>query len=345
MSENRKLRVAGVGAGYFARFHYEAWSRHQRVELVGICDVDLGRAKNMATQFGGAPSDQVREMLDTLKPDLFDIATPPGSHVEMIRLAGEFGINCVSQKPLAPTLREAETAVAIARDAGIKLFVHENFRFQPWYRKIKNLIDEGFLGDVYQASFRLRPGDGQGKEAYLDRQPYFQQMEKFLIYETAVHWVDTFRYLLGNPVAVTADLRQLNPVIAGEDAGIVIFEMEGGKRALFDGNRLGSHRAKNPRLTMGEFWLDGSNGTLMLDGEGRITFTAHGSDRDETIPFDWKDVQFGGDCVYALQDHVVRHILDGSPAENLGEDYLTVTRIQEAIYTSNQTKQRVALKR
>ena len=95
------------------------------------------------------------------------------------------------------------------------LVVHENFRFSPWYREIRRLIEDGAIGTVYQASFRLRPGDGQGPAAYLDRQPYFQSMERFLVHETAIHFIDTFRYLLGEPESVYADLQRLNPAILG----------------------------------------------------------------------------------------------------------------------------------
>ncbi|MEZ5906603.1 MAG: hypothetical protein R3C69_16410 [Geminicoccaceae bacterium] len=82
---------------------------------------------------------------------------------------------------------------------------------------------------LFQASFRLRTGDGQGPRAYLDRQPYFQQMGRFLVHETAIHFIDVFRFLLGEPEAVLARLVRLNPAIAGEDAG-VIFEFAGNRR-------------------------------------------------------------------------------------------------------------------
>ena len=108
------------------------------------------------------------------------------------------------------------------------MVVHENFRFMPWYRFIKTALDDDVNGGLLQATFRLRPGDGQGPKAYLDRQPYFQTMRRFEVQETAVHWVDLFRFLPGPPVSVYADLRRLNPAIAGEDAGIILFERQGG---------------------------------------------------------------------------------------------------------------------
>ena len=48
--------------------------------------------------------------------------------------------------------------------------------------QIKEILKSSLLGDLFQVSFRMRPGDGQGKDAYLSRQPYFQKMERFMIH-------------------------------------------------------------------------------------------------------------------------------------------------------------------
>ncbi len=113
-----------------------------------------------------------------------------------------------------------------------QVFVHENFRFQPWYSLLKTLIDKGAIGEPSQLSFRLRPGDGQGDQAYLERQPYFRDMPRFLVHETAIHWIDTFRYLFGEVTAVYARLRRCNPVIAGEDAGMILFDFANGRQGV-----------------------------------------------------------------------------------------------------------------
>ena len=161
-----------------------------------------------------------------------------------------------------------------------KLIIHENFRFEPWYRAAKGLLDQGALGDIYQITFRMRPGDGQGPDAYLARQPYFQKMPRFLIRETAIHFIDTFRYLLGEIVGVSADLRRLNPAIAGEDAALLTFRFASGVRGVFDGNRLADHQADDRRKTMGEMSIEGAKGTLRLDGYGRLFQRKHGSNED-----------------------------------------------------------------
>ncbi|RMF09365.1 MAG: gfo/Idh/MocA family oxidoreductase, partial [Alphaproteobacteria bacterium] len=231
----------------------------------------------------------------------------------------------------------------LAREAGIPLIVHENFRFQPWYRLIREEIRSGRLGTLQQITFRLRPGDGQGPRAYLDRQPYFQKMERFLIHETAIHWIDTFRFLAGEPDSVYADLRRLNPAISGEDAGYFLFGYDSGLRALFDGNRLLDHAAQDRRLTMGEALVEGTAGTLALAGDGSVTFRAFGSLETETLLEARTYRGFAGDCVHALQSHVVEGLASGAPLENRAEHYLRNLELEEAIYRSAQQGARLAV--
>ena len=59
------------------------------------------------------------------------------------------------------------------------------------------MIDQKIIGEPFQITVRMRPGDGQGKNAYLNRQPYFQKMERFLIHETGIHFIDLFRHFFG----------------------------------------------------------------------------------------------------------------------------------------------------
>ena len=268
MGGGRRLRVCTVGAGYFSRFHHDGWRRIERTELLAVCDLDRGKAEAMARAFGTPRAfDDAAAMLDACRPDLVDIVTPPATHAALVGLAAERGIDVVCQKPLAPSLEEARALVATAQGAGIRLIVHENFRFQPWYREARRLLRRRPLGTPHDVAFRLRPGDGQGPDAYRARQPYFQEMERFLVHETAIHLIDTFRYLFGEIEAVFAWLRRLNPAIAGEDAGYILFRFASGAAGLFDGNRLNEHVSDELRRTMGEMWLEGSAGVLRLDGE------------------------------------------------------------------------------
>ncbi len=335
---NQQLRVATVGAGYFSQFHYDAWSRIGEVQLAAVCDRALEPAQAVAKARGiGQVFSDFAEMLDAVAPDLVDIITPPDTHLAFIRQAAARGIDMICQKPFCQTIEQAQDAMKLAADQSAMLVVHENFRFQPWYRKIRSILDAGRLGQVYGVQFRLRPGDGQGADAYLERQPYFQKMPRFLLRETGVHHFDVFRYLLGEPESVYADLRRLNPVIAGEDAGHVIVAFPGGARAIYDGNRLADHAAQNRRLTMGEMVIDGSDAVLRLDGDGRLFVRNHGHNTEEPVDYAWSDRGFGGDCVHAFQRHVIDHLLSAAPLETAATDYLKNLAIVEAAYRSDET--------
>ena len=334
------LRVACVGAGYFAQFHYQSWFRMDRVHVVGACDLDIEKAK--AT---GAPAfSKLDEMLEETRPDILDIILPSTEHADAIDRAVAYGIpTIICQKPFCTSLAQARLMAEHAEDIGPQIMVHENFRIQPRYRLLKRELEAGRIGAPQQITFRLRPGDGQGGDAYLDRQPYFQTMKRFLVHETAVHWIDTFRYLCGDAAEVYADLRQVNPAIAGEDAGVILMTHKSGIRTIFDGNRCLDHAADNLRRTMGEALVEGDNGTIRLKGDGSLWHRTFGAQAETCLlgPDDWEG--FGGDCVHALQSHVVAGLLDGTPLENSARDYLQVLAVEEAVYQSAETGRKITL--
>lgn len=339
MSDNI-LTVACLGAGYFSRFHYQAWQRLPNVVLFGACDQDLARAQ--AT--GAPPFTSLQAMLEANKPDILDIITPPETHVSAIEQAVDAGVQTIiCQKPFCQSLQEATRAVVAVDASDSTLVIHENFRFQPWFRVIAKTLNEGRLGSVQQGTFRLRTGDGQGPQAYMDRQPYFQTMPRLLIHETGVHYIDTFQYLFGPVLSVYADLRRLNPAIVGEDAGYIIFEFADSVRALFDGNRHLDHASQNTRLTFGEALIEGTQGTLSLFGDGRVEHRAFGDLSVTTLLAEQAWCGFAGDSVHALQAHVVSHLLHGSVLENTGGEYLKTLNIEAQVYRSAHEQRRIIL--
>jgi predicted dehydrogenase len=329
------LTVAIAGCGYFSQFHRDAWSRIPEVRVVALADQDEARRRAAASLFPHAQTFvDAQDMLEKARPDIVDIVTPAATHLALVDAAAARGIAAICQKPVAPTWDEAVQVVEAAERAGTALFVHENFRFMPWFQQIRRLLDAGAVGQPLNITFRLRPGDGQGREAYLSRQPYFQTMPRFLIHETGIHLIDVFRFLLGEITGVFARLRRLNPAIAGEDAGLVIFDFECGAAGLFDGNRHVDHPAHDTRMTNGVMLLEGTAGTVRLDGYGRLFVRRHGRDEVEH-PYPWEQRGYGGDCVYAQTLHILDHLVRGTAVANTGRAYLRNLEIEEAIYRSD----------
>ncbi|MCR9213205.1 MAG: Gfo/Idh/MocA family oxidoreductase [Proteobacteria bacterium] len=339
------LQVGLVGGGFFSRFHIDAWQRLNDVNLVSIVDTNPETRQKLSQEF---PDISICEDIETLlfdhEIDILDIATPPITHSQILKQVMGRVPMLICQKPFCSTLEQAQEIAELADRRGAKLAIHENFRFQPWYRRIKTILDEGILGELQQADFRLRPGDGAGPSAYLDRQPYFREMERFLIHETGIHWIDVFQFLFGMPSEIYADLRRANPAIKGEDAGYFIFGYDTGVRVLFDGNRLIDHAAENHRLTMGEFLIEGTKAVLSLDGLGQILIRKKGELVPEKVPYDFEPLGFGGDCVYHYQKHVVDYCLDRGPLENSVGDYLKNLVLEELVYQSSDSGRKQAVR-
>lgn len=77
-----------IGAGFFARNHMQSWRdlSADGARLLGVCDLDEGRARAMAEEFGAQAFTDPEAMLDALRPDFVDIATTPPSHSALVEL-------------------------------------------------------------------------------------------------------------------------------------------------------------------------------------------------------------------------------------------------------------------
>lgn len=345
MTSDQALHVAVVGAGYFSQFHLRAWDEIPEVSLVAVCDLDAERLDAATRERDARGYHDLADLLDREAPDIVDIVAPPVAHADLIRASFHPGRTIICQKPFCRSVAEAKTVIEEAAEAETRLVVHENFRFQPWHRVLKAELDAGMLGTIYGARFALRPGDGRGPEAYLQRQPAFQNMQRFLIHETGVHFIDLFRWLFGPIDAVYADVRKLNPVISGEDTGILIFDHRSGTQTVFDGNRLVDHAADNRRKTMGEMVIEGEGGTVRLDGFGQIWLRRFGENEEQPVPVGMPvdEDAFGGGCVAYLIRHVVDGLVQGTPIENTASDYLEVMAIDDAAYASAGSGEKIRL--
>ncbi len=342
-TETQPLRGAIIGAGYFSQFQYEAWTRIPEVQIVAASNRTIYKAEEKCRSYGipKAYSDW-KEMIDVENPDFVDIITPPSTHMEICNYLAERNIHMICQKPLTPTYQESLALAKVAQSTNARFMVHENWRWQPWYRKVKTLLETGLLGELFSIHFLMRMGDGWGNDAYLDRQPYFRDYPQLLMFETGVHFLDTFRYLGGEVSSLYAKLNKRNPVIAGEDSGLVVCNFESGATATLDANRYNEALTDDARFTFGIMRIDGSNGHLQMDLTGDLTFKPLGKPI-EPIEYEHPRTNFGSDCCFHLQRHFVKQLLSGEPFEGEVDDYLKTLQLVEACYESAETGQVVKL--
>src|SRR5258708_35619722 len=155
-------------------------------------------------------------MFDREPLDLVDIATRGETHLPLVRLAVERKVPVICQKPIAPDWHTALEMVDTAEFAGVPLMIHENWRWQPWYRVARGMIARGDIGRPVGYGFRTRTCDGMGDAPY-PKQPYFRQLRRLLIDEALVHHIDTARFLFGEIDSVYAQASRRNLNVVAED--------------------------------------------------------------------------------------------------------------------------------
>lgn len=325
------LKGGIIGAGFFAGFQAEAWNRISGAQIVAVADSLQGRSREFAARWTIPHSyTNAEEMLEKERLDFVDIATRPESHVELVSKVAESGTHVICQKPMAPTWAESIEMGKLCRRADVRLLMHENWRWQPWYREIKRLLDSNRFGKPFHVSFRMRTGDGRGDSPYAV-QPYFREMPQFVVYEVIVHFIDTFRYLLGEIESVFCQINRINPVIQGEDYVVVQLTFSNKVRGLIDANRISG---KNPvDVTLGTFHLEGEKAMVELSPDGKLWLTDYGN---KPVQHDFPTTQEGykGDSVFALQKNFIECLNTGSHCETEGDDYLKTVAAVFACYES-----------
>jgi predicted dehydrogenase len=229
-----QIRVALAGAGMISHYHLIGWRNAgaDRVKVVAVYDLDRKRAEARAREFG-IPKvyDKPEAMLDQEKIDALDVASPRETHAFWVEAAATRGIDVLCQKPMTPTLGESE---ALARKVAgkIRLMVHENWRFRPWYREIKKWIEAGAIGDIAACQMTLLSSgllpDASGKRPALVRQPFMADEPRMLIAETLIHHIDTVRWLVGPLRVVSARAARVVPEIKGESLATILMETAAG---------------------------------------------------------------------------------------------------------------------
>lgn len=300
------------------------------IELVAACDVSLERA--CATGLRGYTN--ADEMLANEQLDFVDIATRPDTHLPLIRAAIHRRLPVICQKPMAESMGEAIEIAAIVRDSGVRVMIHENWRWQPWYREARKQINSGAIGQPLDYTFRIRQRDGLGDNPF-PNQPYFRQMPRLLIYETLIHPIDTARFLFGEIDTLQAHTRKFNPLLQGEDRAVVILTHCTGTDGVIDGNRYVNPDPPGP--AMGDAVFEGTEGVMRVLANGELYLN---NQRVWSHP---ADVGYKGDSVRATQQHFIECLRTNQPFETNVESYLNSYAAVEAAYRSVTEKRLIQL--
>ena len=266
----RKLRIAVIGVGAIAlSAHLPAYTGFNQIaEVCAVVSRTKESAKHAADVFGiRSWFTNVRQMLESIQPDVVSICTPNASHAELVQLCLEYGAHVLCEKPLTLSGKKAEELYALAQKEKRILMTAQTVRFTPFVQRAKLLLDQGLLGPLYLLEIdRIR---NRGVPAW----GAFQRKESNLggaMCDIGVHQLDAVLWLAGNPRPVSAHSFLASPLsLSGQP---VCTDMA--KNGAFYGTKPAS-----PDMDVEEF----AAGSLLLEGGKMLLFktawAAHLPDR------------------------------------------------------------------
>jgi predicted dehydrogenase len=278
--------------------------------------------------------------LDAVEAEAVLVTTTIAGHVSVALEALAAGKHVLVEKPFAPSVAEAERAVAAAEAAERVLMVSQNYRFFPAARAAAALIASGELGPVGSVAIDFRRD-----VTALDRPRHFQ-LEHPLLVDMAIHHVDLLRMVLGQE-ATTISCRAWNPPgspFAGDAVGTATISLSGGAVASWRGSWI-SPGEQTPWA--GEWRIDCAEGEVRWTGrddtggtsrDSVVVRARNGKERKVALPTVKPHGRAG-----ALA-HFANAVRRGTEAETSGRDNLGTLALVHAAVASAATGGAVGLR-
>lgn len=334
-----------IGAGAWSEVQLTAWTGVKNAEIVALCDRHPDRRDPIIKRFNIPQAfDNFETMLDEVDLNFVDICTRPYSHTTLTKLAAGRGLHILCQKPFCETLAEAQETVEFCHKAGVRLMINENFRWQAWYRKTKELLDTGELGVPFLASIHRRSRFSLPK--FEHSQAYMKDMPRWAVYEVGVHYLDTIRFLFGEPDVLFSRLHRISPEVRGEDVQLITLGYENLscliKHSFASVPIPGIDKSEDistPLRMAHGLQIDGTTGTLTIKPDNSLhLFT----------DIEHKRWRFSQNAIpeshIAAQQHFIDCLESGVEFETSGVETLKTMALVYAAYRSAETGQSINLK-
>ena len=142
------LASAVVGAGTVSEVHLSGLDSCPRTDLVAVCDIDEGLARDAAREYGVTPYFDLETMLEAESLDWVHVCTSVQSHLPLARTVLEAGVPVLVEKPVTRNREEYERLVAASEDASVPFSVVHNHLYDPVMRVARDRIAGGDVGPI-----------------------------------------------------------------------------------------------------------------------------------------------------------------------------------------------------
>jgi predicted dehydrogenase len=331
----KPLRFAVIGTGFWSNYQIAAWKELEGVELVAVYNRTRKRAEEVAAKFG-VPKvyDDATELIENETLDFVDIITDVDSHADFTLLAANKGIDVICQKPMAPSFEIAQKMVDHCKKKNVKLFIHENFRWQAPIRALKKAMDEGEIGKPFKARVSFCSAF-----PVFDNQPFLAKLEHFILTDIGSHVLDICRFLFGEAKSLYCLTERVNKKIKGEDVANTLMQMESGLHCYAEMSYASILEKEAFPQTL--VLIEGDKGSLHLTNDFELrTTTRQGTttQKIEPVMYSWLDPAYA--VVHSSIVDCNRDILNGlrgGKTETTGDDNFKTVQLVWASYESAAT--------
>ena len=290
MSETSKIKFAIVGCGRIAQRHAEHIATAG--QLLAVCDVVPEKAKKLAQLYGVNSYHNIEDLLanePTL--DVVSVCSPNGLHAQHSIQALKAGFHVLCEKPMAISVHDCGEMIKTAENANRRLFIVKQNRFNPPVEAVKNLIDSGKLGRIFNV--QLNCFWNRNPDYYANSWKGTKDMDGGTLYTQFSHFIDLLYWLVGDVKKVFAFTRNF------DHANIIEFEDTGSVCLEFYNGAIGTvHYSVNSfdKNMEGSLTIFAQNGTLKIGG------------------------QYLNELEYqSIKDYVIEGLPAGNPPNNYGK--------------------------
>lgn len=350
-----RIRIGIIGTGFGRQAQIPGFRAAEGAEVVAVAAGHRENAERVAREFGIARvCDSYEELVRLDELDLVSVAAPPYLHRPMALAALDAGKHVLCEKPMALTLDEAREMTQRAEAAGVLNLIDYELRFNPNRRRMKQLIDDGYLGRFYHVTATVTSGFRASAE-----RPWNWWSQRAagggLLGAIGSHMIDMFLWLFGDIYAVSGQLRtfvserrdpgtgEMRPVDSDDFASILFqFSPEPSPSSgtgTLTLSAVAGPGGENHMIAVGE------SGTLILDARSQLWGARRGAGQleDLSVPDPAVELPEIADNIWArsfvhLAQEVVRALREGRthvPGAASFRDGMRVQAVMDAIHESS----------
>ena len=262
------ISIGLIGCGYIANKHLKTISQLDELELTAVSDIDSGKMDEAILTYQQLSNKEnninmysnFHDLLTDKEIDIVVIATISSLHANMAVEALLHNKHVILEKPFALSISDAQKILQVAREQEKYILVCHQLRYRPVFRKIKNIIEEGSLGELYLgvASMRIHRPNSYYKESNWKGS---WEKDGGMLLNQGIHLIDLLVWLMGDVQMVFGDIVNNSNIKETEDIASGILTFNSQARGIIEANTMTQPENLGYYLS-----IFGEKGTISIGG-------------------------------------------------------------------------------